>query len=181
VKCIKCGWDNLPTSLKCEECRALLPQTEDLSVSDAMGGVFYTEESADALKDKPSGDFAPMREMEDAMGLLLEERITVEEFKEKVHAAVRPLRALMERIGAMEPELRKLAVKGMAIVEEAYGTFEGALAEVFAGLDADDDNRLEKGFKTAREAVEGFRKAITVSCQEIRECEDELAHSRGSE
>ncbi len=87
----------------------------------------------------------------------------------------------MERISAMDPELRKLAINGMAIVEEAYGQFENALEEVFAGVDADDDDRLEKGFSKAREAVEGFRKAITVSGQEIGEYEEELALSQKSE
>ena len=164
MKCIKCGWNNPPKTLKCQECKTILPQVDNLSESDTLGSLYVSDEVSGS--NIPRGEFTPLRKVEKAMSLLISASITPVEFKSVLEDALEPLRTMMKQISSMEPKQRDTASRSMTIVEETCVEFEEAMAEIAQGVDGDDDVLLEKGFKKARISVESFKKALLMGMEE---------------
>ncbi|MDQ7823600.1 MAG: hypothetical protein RDV48_12445 [Candidatus Eremiobacteraeota bacterium] len=177
MKCIKCGEDNPPSLLRCDWCKALLPQTEDLSMSEAMGEVFITDEQAGGTK-KETTSFRPLEIVEEAVEQLREGSITIEDFDKRLEGALAPLQGLVSKVQALPHDARGFASKGFVMIEEGYGKFADAVVTLMTGFEEHDEKTVQKGIEGVQEATAIFRKAYYVGNDELSESEPQPAEGQ---
>ena len=168
MKCIKCEHENSGADLKCENCRATLPQVKDFSLSDTVGSIFYKDDLPAETEEKKACNFIPMIKLEEAVDLLLEGEITDEEFEEKLDLALEPLIEIKEMMDNLSQEQWQIANQGISMVKEGYNQFKEAIKEILLFLESDDDSHIKRGLNMARVSSEIFKKAFLVGKEEIK-------------
>ena len=167
MKCVVCGCENPPRAFTCVKCKVLLPQMENLSLSDALGSVFIKDEALDSMDGMNPSNFILLAKVEEALDLLFNGEITVEEFEAELQSALAPLAKIMDKIDELEDEQYRQASGGMELLIEGYNQFKDSIDEIRLFLETEDESYVERGLNMARESARILVQAISVGSEEM--------------
>lgn len=166
--CVKCGYENPPTSLTCGRCKTLLPQTTDFSLSDVIGTVFLKDEDAAELEEMSLINFFPLNKLEEvANSLRAGEIATKEELEPELDSAQAPFRVVQERIEGLSSTHREKAPSGLSLALEGCRQFQEAVEQMRLFLETGQLSYIDSGLDVAQKTAQLLIQAVLLGQEEL--------------
>jgi hypothetical protein len=182
--CGFCGRENRDTALACLSCKAIFPQTDNLSLQDALGfsTLSFKETQNETLPPGSSIDNMPpieeapmMKNLRLAIEQFLDEEIDEETLEDLMDICKQDMVALVRKINSLDEERFNILPNCYNMYREGLRKYENAQDILFEYLETGDETLYDEGMKKAEDAVWSIRRGWVLGTQELKYYVDQMS------